>query len=145
DYKLLSGTLAARIARVAQRLILPEQAAFIKGRHIGEHMLLVQGVLQSYGSGAVLFLDQEEYDRVDWSFLYKALAAYGFGPWFRNAIATLYHDTQTSVLINGWESNRCKIRRSLRQGDPSAPLLYDLLDNVVAAALLGDARYRGFS
>ena len=144
DYKILAACFAARLSSVANKLILPEQTGFMSGRHIGSNILLVQGVLDLAEEGCVIMLDQEKaYDRVCWSFLRRALERYGFGPAFRAAISTLYKDSMSCVQVNGWTSGKFALERSVRQGDPLSPILYNLIDNFLAAAIMGDPAYAG--
>ena len=144
DYKLLASSVATRLASVAAKIILPEQTGFMAGRHIGENVLLVQGVLDLAEEGCMVMLDQEKaYDRVCWSFLHRALERYGFGPAFRAAVATLYNGSVSCVQVNGWTSASFALQRSVRQGDPLSPLLYNLVDNALAAAIMRDPGYIG--
>jgi hypothetical protein len=145
DYKLLSAVFTARLGSVAAKLIYPEQTGFVRGRNIGENILLMQSVLDLEGiEGCVILTDQEKaYDRVSWEFRDLALKAYGFGPFFRGAIKCLYKNSCAKVFINGYLSNSFSLSRSVRQGDPLSPLLYNLLDNFLAAALLRDPSFSG--
>ena len=145
DYKLAASVLASRLGRVAGQLIYTEQTGFIKGRNIGENVLLMQSVLDlEHKSGCVLMLDQEKaYDRVSWGFIDRALDNYGFGPTFKRAVSALYTGARSKVFVNGFMSESFPLQRSVRQGDPLSPLLYNLVDNYLAAALLNDYSIRG--
>jgi hypothetical protein len=63
-----------RLELIANRLLAPNQSAFVKGRYILESVVvaheLIHGVIRSKNKGLVLTLDYKKvYDRVNWQFL----------------------------------------------------------------------------
>ena len=86
---------------------------------------------------ALLSLDQEKaFDRIDWPFLFAALAKMGFGDNFIRWVRLLYSDVRSSVLVNlvnGYTSRPFKPSRGVLQGCPLSPLLYVLSMEVLAA------------
>ena len=86
---------------------------------------------------ALLSLDQEKaFDRIDWPFLFAALAKMGFGDNFIRWVRLLYSDVRSSVLVNllnGYISRPFKPSRGVLQGCPLSPLLYVLSMEVLAA------------
>ena len=83
---------------------------------------------------ALLSLDQEKaFDRVDWPFLFAALAKMGFGGNFIRWVRLLYTDVRSSVPVNGYTSRPFKPSRGVLQGCPLSPLLYVLSMKVLAA------------
>ena len=86
---------------------------------------------------ALLSLDQEKaFDRIDWPFLFVALAKMGFGDNFIRWVRLLYSDVRSSVLVNlvnGYTSRPFKPSRGVLQGCPLSPLLYVLSMEVLAA------------
>ena len=54
---------------------------------------------------AILALDQEKaFDWVEWSFIFDTLRTMGFGPGFIAWVRLLYSLPQSSVLLNGYQS-----------------------------------------
>ena len=82
--RFFSKVLTNRLSPISDRLISPNQTAFIKGRYILESVVLAHEVIhevkKSNAPGLVLKLDYEKaYDRVNWDFLFEMLESRGFG------------------------------------------------------------------
>ena len=87
--KIISKAITNRIAPIGDRLIFPNQTAFIRGRYILESVVSAHEVIHvvhsQKESGLVLKLDYEKaYDRVNWDFLFSMLESRGFGSVFIN-------------------------------------------------------------
>jgi hypothetical protein len=89
SFKIFSKALNNRLVRICDRLIAPNQTAFIKGRYILESVVAAHEIIHEIAkkgeSGIILKLDYEKaYDRVDWVFLEEALSTRGFSEkWLR--------------------------------------------------------------
>lgn len=75
SFKIFSKMLTLRLTSIAQRIVAPNQNAFIKGRYILESVVvaheIVHSIHKSREQGIVVKLDLEKaYDRVSWSFLF---------------------------------------------------------------------------
>ena len=85
-YKIVTKTIANRLAKVIPDLIHRDQTGFIKGRFIGEnirHILDIITETEHYDiPGLLLFCDwRMAYDSVNWDYLKLVMDAYGFeGP-----------------------------------------------------------------
>lgn len=64
------------------------------------------------------------YERVDWSFLFKILGAFGFGKRCIQLISQLVSMTSMAILVNGSSSNFFSPSRGLGQGDSISPILF---------------------
>jgi hypothetical protein len=72
-YKLVAKVLASRLAKVMNSLVASSQSAFIKGRNLGDGVLVVNELVdmaKRQGRECVIFkVDFEKaYDSVDWGF-----------------------------------------------------------------------------
>jgi hypothetical protein len=98
-------------------------------------MKLFMGLLKRE-KGLVLKLDYEKaYDRVDWEFLEEMLSSRGFGSKWIRWVMSLVKGGSVSLRINDENSPYFKTGKGLRQGDPLAPLLFNLVVNVFSRML----------
>ena len=79
---------------------------------------------------------EKAYDSVSWSFLEYMLDRMGFCLKWRNWINACMQSATVSVLINGSPTKEFAPSRGLRQRDPLAPMLF----NIVAEGLTGMMR-----
>lgn len=144
DYRLLAKILANRLKDVQGQVIGLEQTAFLKGRHIGENILVLQLLPHTlpYTSKAVaVFLDiTKAYDTVARSFLMQLLDAAGLGGGFSEWVKLLLQDTRACANVNGFVSGMVQFKAGVRQGCPLAPQLYLF----IAQALLSYLKQCGF-
>ncbi|OJT05923.1 LINE-1 reverse transcriptase -like protein [Trametes pubescens] len=140
DYKLMTKTLAVRLAMHAPSMIHPDQAGFVPGRRIFDHIQLSKLIIAYTEAeelnGAIVALDQEKaYDRIDHTYLWATLLHMGFPDNFIDTVRNLYSRAESCVIVNGIRSEPFRIRRGVRQGDPMSCLLFDFAIEPLACAL----------
>ncbi len=140
DYKLLSKTLAVRLADVAPSIIHRAQAGFVPGRRIHNHTQLARMMVlwaeENEADGAIVALDQEKaYDRIAHDYLWRVLETLHIPPSFIKMIKSLYASAETEVMVNGILSRAYRIYRGVRQGDPLSCLLFDLAIEPLSAMI----------
>ena len=79
---------------------------------------------------------EKAYDSVSWHFLFYMMRRMGFHEKWIGWIKGCLSSTSISILVNGSPTSEFKPQRGLRQGDPLAPFLFDL----VAEGLTGMMR-----
>ena len=82
----------------------------LKGRFIGENIRLIDSDINYSAAkkfpGLLLFLDFEKaFDTLEWSFIQETLISFGFGPFIGQWFKTLYNNTESCIMSNGWASN----------------------------------------
>eukprot|EP00798_Chlamydomonas_sp_ICE-L_P025768 gene25768-biopygen20253 len=129
DYRILAKVLANRLGPVMNRIISPEQSAFLPCRQIGDAILLLQllpELLKAQNkSGVLAFLDfRKAYNTLDRAFLFQCLDVAGLGGGFLTWVRLLLSSIATRAMVNGFRSRAFEFLAGVRQGDPLSPLLF---------------------
>ena len=152
-YKIVAKLLANRIRKVMPAIIDETQFAFIEGRHLLQSVLIANEVIdearRSHNPCLIFKVDFEKaYDSVSWEFLLYMLKRLGFNSQWIKWIEGCIKSASMLVLVNESPTDEFLPQRGIRQGDPLAPFLF----NVVAEALSGLLRraiaenlYKGYS
>ena len=148
DYKLITHVLANRLQNVLPNIISKDQSGYLKSRNISVSIRSIFDIIQntkSNNSSALLaFIDFEKaFDKLNWIFLQKALAKFGFGNYFREWIQIIYTDIESCVINNGTTSKYFKIKTGVRQGCPLSALLFLIAVETLAIALRNDKNIKG--
>ena len=152
DVKIFSRLLATRLATVLPQLISPHQAGFVRGRQAADVAMAVRNVL-GYAAeqdlqncpvdGALIFLDQEKaYDRISHPYLSAVLTKFGFSSLLQHAFSVTYTNTSAVFMDDNHPIGPVSVACGVRQGDPLAPLLFNLAFEPLLVALR--TRLRGF-
>jgi len=146
DVKIFSRLLASRLASVLPTLVSSHQAGFTKDRNAADVAMAVRNVL-GYAAdeavatnrpvdGALVFLDQEKaYDRISHPYLSAVLTKFGFPPLVQHAFAVTYTNTSAFFMDDGHPVGPVSVACGVRQGDPLAPLLFNLAFEPLLVAL----------
>ena len=95
-------------------------------------------------NGAIISVDfSKAFDKVSHLHILKCLKRKGFGPQMINAIGCLLHNLKSRIKINGDTSTIFNIQRSCRQGDPIAPLLFDIAIDCLADLIQDSKTIKG--
>ena len=148
DYKLLTKTLALQLMNHIKNLIHPDQAGFIPGRSIFDHIKLAEAIICyaeiAEENGAIVALDQEKaYDKIDHDYLWDTLRSFNLPEPFIKTIRELYLSASTTIAVNGILSKPFKVRRGIRQGDPLSCPLFDLAIEPLACMIRNDVGLKG--
>jgi exonuclease III len=132
DLKILSTIVAKRLQDINQLhpFIHPDQTGFMAKRQITNTILDINALLQlpnPPSQSFLLSLDwSKAYDRVSHAWLDHILTHLQLQRPTIKLIQTVYHHRQTSIFINGKLSPPFPIRQGVPQGDPLAPLLFNI-------------------
>ncbi len=135
-YKILTKTLAGRIQSALIHIIRPNQMGFVEGRSILDNIFMAQEALgwaeERDQNLVLLLLDFEKaFDRIEWGFLFSALAKLGFSNTWVCWVASLYQVASSAIKINGVPGLDIQLARSVRQGCPLAPYLFILATDIL--------------
>jgi Reverse transcriptase (RNA-dependent DNA polymerase)/Endonuclease/Exonuclease/phosphatase family len=114
DHKLLTKAMSIQLIQSIQKMIHRDQARFIPGRSIFDHIRLTK-VMIKYAeametNSAIIALDQEKaYDKVNHRYLWKTMEAFRIPATLHNTVRSLYENASTMVVINGELSTRFKV------------------------------------
>ena len=149
DYKIIAFIFARRLQDIINKIINPNQSAYIRGRYIGANARLILDIFEYcenfYQDGKLLFLDFEKaFDSIEWNFLYKTFNKFNFGHYFIKWVKILYTNPIFRTKNNGWLSKTVRMQRGIRQGCPVSALLYILVAEVLAIKIKENDNICGF-
>ncbi|KAI0488449.1 hypothetical protein KFK09_028280 [Dendrobium nobile] len=140
-YKIAAKVILNRIMPVITLLISEEQATFIRGRSISDHILIAQEMFHKFryskvASGMVAYkVDMEQaYDSMSWKTLKQVLKYFEFPEMISNLILECVLDPRFSIMINGNPSGWIKAESGFRQGCPLSPILFIMCSQLVTSA-----------
>ena len=134
-------TLVESFAAISGRLA----AGFVRGRQMRKLVTMILSQLASVSnevdvparaSRVILLLDfRKAYDRVNRKFRYAALRAFHFDDQFIQIIQRVHTGTTARFSVNGEQLEPVAVRSGIRQGSPSAPLLFLLVVELLVLAI----------
>jgi hypothetical protein len=94
-YKVMAKTLVGRIQSALTHIIRPNQTGFVEGRRILDNVFMAQEALgwaeESEQDFILLLLDFEKaFNRIEWGFLFTALAKLSFSGTWVSWVGSLY-------------------------------------------------------
>ena len=148
--KFYSSTIADRIKIILPKIIHTDQKGFIKGRFIGENTRLTYNIIEECNKrkidGLIIVINFEKaFDSISWDFISKTLEIFNFGDKTINWIKSLQIGSTTKIFQNGNFSEKIKLGRGCRQGDPVSPYLFVLAAEILAEAIRTNKNIKGLT
>lgn len=140
NYELETKCLSMWMGKMLPKEIHQDQAGFVPGRDILDHVKLAQVVAEyckmTRQDGVLIALDQEKaYDRMDHNYRWEVIRGYGLPDPFINRVKSWYKRAKTAVLLNKVQGRAFPVQGGVRQGDPMSCLLFNLAIEPLAEAL----------
>ncbi|CAN1128733.1 Transposon TX1 uncharacterized 149 kDa protein [Linum perenne] len=132
-YKITSKVLANRLCVVLPSTISHSQTTFIKGRNVGDSVLLAHELLISYNRSGIsprfaLKIDlMKAFDSVEWSYILKVLEVMDFPCVFVDWLDTCLKSSRLSINLNDSLQGYFPAIKGFRRGIPSPPISLLLL------------------
>ena len=116
----VSKVKATRIVKVLPEIIHSNQTGYVPVRYIGEAARSIPDMMdytKFYDiPGMLLFTDFEKaFDSLEWSYMFKCLEVFGFGPSLIRWVETFYNKISSCIINNGTLSANFEINRGVRQ------------------------------
>lgn len=130
-YKLGAKAMQGRISPILQRIITPQQSAFLPKRNIHQALLLMGEMLQrAKESGDNYILMQldvcKAFDRLEWPYLLAVVEKVGMGGLLLRFLKVSFASASSFIMLNGRPTKTFKLTRSVRHGCPISPLAFIL-------------------
>jgi len=131
DYEILSKALANRLSGVLEEVIHTDQTYCVPGRQIFDNISFVRDMFDISRLFDVDFglisIDQEKaFNRIEHSYLWEVLEAFGFNSIFIDKLKALYCDVESLLNVNGDLCAPFSVFRGIRQGCALSGMLYSL-------------------
>lgn len=143
-YKIISKLLSKRLKSVLSGVITETHAAFVEDRLISDNILVAHELLHALNSNnkcsrehiAIKTDLSKSFDRVEWSFLEKAMLTLGFSEEWCKLIMACVTSVHYQVLVNGNPHGNISPTRGIRQGVPLSPYLFVICTEMLVQKLI---------
>ena len=126
------------------------QTGFMKGRQLSENILKIMEVMEHCDlmqeNGLLISFDfYKAFDTVNWTALFNAFRAFGFGDRYIDMIKIVFNNPILYAMNNGYWGNPIKPTRGCRQGCCFSPLAFLVLIELLGIAIRQNEDIEGFS
>ncbi|KAK4254083.1 hypothetical protein QN277_009512 [Acacia crassicarpa] len=143
SYKIIAKIMTNRMRLLMDKIISPNQRAFVAGRMIQDNIILVHEAfhyLKHKKKGSkwefALKIDMNKaYDRIEWDFLAAVMLRMGFCRRWVSWVMECITSVAFHLKINGRPVSSFKPERGIRQGDPLSPYMFIIVSEVLSLML----------
>ena len=131
DYKIISKALALCMKKIISKLIDQDQRGFIANQYTGDNIIELYSIIdkmeeEETDTLLVSINFYKAFDSFEWSYIEKILDYFQFPDFIKYWFTTLYNNLNTSIRINGNNTEEFPTSKGLQQGSPWSPLLFIL-------------------
>ena len=84
----------------------------------------------------IISIDAEKaFDKIQHPFMIKTLQRMGIGGTYLNIVKAIYDKPTANIIFNGEKLKTVPLRSGTRQGCPLSPLLFSIIQEVLATAI----------